>query len=151
MSNTSTSGWANAVVATTQLAFIPSSGRLTVGNTTQNTVITPNNFILAGVLTANSSNGTSGQVLTSSGASGNVYWSTVSGGGGGGGATLTANNTDTQTFYFPMSNTTSGSWSNAVVTTTLSFTPSTGTITSGGSIIPNLGLVQVLAQGWALP
>lgn len=55
-------------------------------------------------------------------------WGAIAGGGGGG-ATLIANTTDTQTFYLPMANTTSGTWSNAVVTNTkLYFVPSTGTL-----------------------
>lgn len=75
---------------------------------------------------ANGTLGTAGQVLTSN-ATG-VYWSTAAGGGGGG-STLVANNTDTQTFYIPMANTTSGTWSNAVVSTTkFYFVPSTGTL-----------------------
>jgi hypothetical protein len=37
---------------------------------------------VTGPVTANASTGTSGQVLTSNGATGSVYWSTVSGGGG---------------------------------------------------------------------
>ena len=41
------------------------------------------NVALSAALTANGSQGTAGQVLTSSG-SGNVYWSTATGGGGGG-------------------------------------------------------------------
>jgi hypothetical protein len=41
--------------------------------------------------------------------------------------TLTANNTDSQTFYIPLTNSTSGVWSNGVISTTkLYFTPSTG-------------------------
>jgi hypothetical protein len=55
---------------------------------------------------------------------GDQTWATVVGG-----AVLTANNTDTQTFYLPMANATSGSWSNGVVSTTkLFFVPSTGTL-----------------------
>ena len=73
-------------------------------------------------LVANSTTGTNGQVLTSNGSG--VYWSTA-----GGGATLTANNTDPQTFYLPMANATSGSWTNGVISTTkLYFVPSTGTL-----------------------
>lgn len=76
-------------------------------------------------LSANGSLGTTGQVLSSNGTS--VYWATPSGGG----ATLTANNTDTQTFYIPMANTTSGTWSNAVVSTTkMYFVPSSGTLSA---------------------
>lgn len=55
---------------------------------------------------------------------GDQTWSTIVGG-----AVLTANNTDTQTYFFPMANTTSGSWSNGVVANTkLYFVPSTGTL-----------------------
>jgi len=75
-------------------------------------------------ISANGSLGTSGQVLASNGTA--TYWSTVSGG-----ASLTANNTNTQTFYFPMANTISGSWSNGVVANTkLYFVPSTGTLSA---------------------
>ena len=56
---------------------------------------------------------------------GNGVWSTVSSG-----ATLVANTTDPQTFYFPMTNSTSGAWTNGVVDTTLTFVPSTGTLTT---------------------
>ena len=71
---------------------------------------------------ANGTFGTAGQVLSSNGTG--VYWVTASGG-----ASITANNTDTQTFYIPMANITSGSWSNGVVSTTkLYFVPSTGTL-----------------------
>mgnify|MGYP007071602929 CR=1 FL=1 len=77
---------------------------------------------ITGGIQANGSLGTSGQALFSN--STGVYWSDVVGG-----AIITANNTDTQTFYLPMANTTSGSWSNGVVSTTkLYFVPSTGTL-----------------------
>ena len=73
---------------------------------------------------ANGGLGTAGQVLASNGSS--IYWSTVSGG-----ASLTANNTSTATFFIPMANTTSGSWSNGVVANTkLYFVPSTGTLSA---------------------
>ncbi len=54
------------------------STALKVGNTT----ITTTNTVLGGTLAANGGIGTSGQVLTS-GAAGNVYWSTVAAGSGG--------------------------------------------------------------------
>ena len=41
-----------------------------------------NGISFSNTITANGSNGSAGQVLTSSGATGNVYWSTASGGGG---------------------------------------------------------------------
>lgn len=92
------------------------SGNLTIASTGE-LIVTAG----AGIV-ANGSFGTAGQVLTSNATS--IYWSTVSGG-----ATLTANNTDSQTFYIPMANATSGSWSNGVISTTkLYFVPSTGTL-----------------------
>ena len=123
---------ANVVLSTTQI---------NVGNSTQNTTISSNNIALNGTLTANASNGSAGQVLTSSGA-GNVYWSTVSAGGGANGTSvaLVANTSDTQTFYFPMSNVTSGSWANGVMDTTdLYYVPSTGMFS-----VPSISLTGVL-------
>ena len=122
---------ANVVLSTTQIS---------VGNSTQNTTISSNNIALNGTLTANASNGSAGQVLTSSGA-GNVYWSTVSGGGANGtSVALVANTSDTQTFYFPMSNVTSGSWANGVMDTTdLYYVPSTGMFS-----VPSISLTGVL-------
>lgn len=80
---------------------------------------------LPGSITANSATGSAGQVLTSGGASANIYWATPTG------ATLTANSTDSQTFYIPMSNASTGAWSNAVVSTTkMYFVPSTGTLSA---------------------
>ena len=71
-------------------------------------------------LQANGGIGTSGQVLTSNGTT--IYWA-------GAGVAVTANNTDTQTFFIPMSNSTTGTWSNGVVSNTkLYFVPSTGTL-----------------------
>lgn len=103
--NTTITGFAN-VTSTLQVA-----ANVVLGTTT---------------ITANGGVGSAGAVLTSGGA-GNVYWAAASGGG----ATLTANTTDTQTFYLPMANTTSGSWSNAVVSSTnLYFVPSTGRLSA---------------------
>lgn len=109
--NTTITGYAN-VSSTLQVTGITTlNANIVLGTTT---------------ITANGSVGSAGAVLTS-GATGNVYWASASGGG----ATLTANSTDTQTFYLPMSNATSGSWSNAVVSTSkLYFVPSTGTLNS---------------------
>jgi hypothetical protein len=73
-------------------------------------------------LQANGGIGTAGQALFSNGTT--TYWANIVAG-----ATLIANTTDTQSFYFPMANTTSGTWSNAVVSNTkLYFVPSTGTL-----------------------
>jgi len=104
------------------------SALITVGSNLDS--LSVNSISLTGRITANSSNGTAGQVLASGG-SGNVYWATVAGGGGGGSSVeLTANTTDTQSFFFPMSNTTSGAWTNAVVDSTdLSYIPSSGLLT----------------------
>lgn len=52
--------------------------------------ISVNNFVITGTFTANSSNGSAGQVLTTNGTG--VYWSTVTGGGGGGGSVGVAGN-----------------------------------------------------------
>jgi hypothetical protein len=99
----------NGTLATNERVRIASNATIVIANGT--------------ALIANGTAGTSGQVLTSNGVG--LYWATASGGG----STLTANSTDTQTFYLPMSNTSSGSWSNAVVSTTkLYFVPSTGTL-----------------------
>ena len=54
-------------------------GNVQIGATTSTTTVS-GNVIISKTLTANGGVGTAGQVLTS-GASGNVYWSTVSGGG----------------------------------------------------------------------
>ena len=115
---------------TTTNVFITQT-QVSVGNNTQNTQVNANNILISGTITANGGNGTSTYVLTSAGASGNVYWAAPSGGGGGTTVTLVANNTDTQTFYLPMSNATSGAWSNGVVATNeLFFVPSSGVLTS---------------------
>lgn len=101
-------------------------------NTTVYTTINATSINTLSIV-ANGGIGTNGQVLTSNGAG--MYWGTA---GGGSGATLTANNTDTQTFYLPMANTTSGSWTNAVVSSTkLTFVPSTGVLTTPSINIQN--------------
>jgi hypothetical protein len=60
---------------------------LQIGNTTVNTYINTTSIAVKAIY-ANTSNGTSGQVLTSNGTG--VYWSTVSGGGGASLSTNTA-------------------------------------------------------------
>lgn len=100
--------------------------------TSSNTVSFTGNVSITSLL-ANGSLGSAGQVLTTNGS--NTYWSTVSANGGGGGngvsIALTANNTDTATYYFPLSNSASGTWSNGVVANTkLYFVPSTGTLSA---------------------
>ena len=130
--NTTNSGNA-AYIAAGELAINLTDGKaftsngsslITIGSNLSS--LSVNSISLTGQLTVNSAVGSAGQVLTSGGA-GNVYWSTVTGGGGGSSVELTANTTDTQTFFFPMSNTSSGAWTNAVVDSTdLSYIPSSG-------------------------
>lgn len=84
---------------------------------------------LGGTINVGGSPGTAGQVLTSNGTGQAPYWSSSSGAS----VALNANTTDTQTFYLPMANTTTGSWTNGVVATTkMSFVPSTGVLTVTG-------------------
>jgi hypothetical protein len=95
---------------------------ISIGNSTVSGVLNSTALAVQGIY-ANGSLGANGQLLFSNGTG--LYWAS------GGGATLTANNTDTQTYYFPMSNTVSGAWSNGVVSNTqLYFVPSTGTLNS---------------------
>ena len=69
-------------------------------------------------LSANGSYGSAGQSLLSNGSA--TYWATA-------GATLNANNSDTQTYYIGLANSSTGAWTNAVVSTTkLYYVPSTG-------------------------
>ena len=90
--------------------------------------VTFNNTVFLNALSANGSLGIAGQVLTSNGS--DTYWSNVSGGSGTS-INLTANNSDSATYYFPMSNISSGTWSNGVVSDTqLYFVPSTGTLSA---------------------
>ena len=103
-----TTGVVNGISITVGTSFIANTSRLVIGT--------------AVGLQANGGIGTAGQALFSNGTT--TYWANVAGG-----ATLVANTTDTQTFYFPMANTTSGTWANGVVSNTkLYFVPSTGTL-----------------------
>ena len=80
-------------------------------------------------VSANGSLGTAGQVLTSNGS--DTYWSTVTANGGGTSINLSANTTDTATYYFPLSNSASGTWANGVIANTkLYFVPATGTLSA---------------------
>jgi hypothetical protein len=111
---------------TTDKKLFSSNGSLVfeLGSNLTNLTVSAN--LTVNAIIANGSIGVSGQVLSSNGSG--VYWANTATGGGGG-ATLTANNTDSQTFFLPMTNTSSGTWSNAVVSTTkLNFVPSTGTL-----------------------
>ena len=90
-------------------------------------------------LQASGSTGTAGQLLTSDGS--NSSWSTLGGNTGASGqyltsngygsywstpgATLTSNNLSSDTFFFPMSNSASGAWTNNVVSPNISYAPST--------------------------
>lgn len=89
-------------------------------------------------LQASGSTGTAGQLLTSDGS--NSIWSTLGGNTGASGqyltsngygsywstpgATLTSNNLSSDTFFFPMSNSASGAWTNNVVSPNISYAPS---------------------------
>lgn len=105
------------------------------GNATFNSVSTFNGnatfdetMFINGV-SANGSLGTAGQVLTSNGS--DTYWSTVTANGGGTSINLSANTTDTATYYFPLSNSASGTWANGVIANTkLYFVPATGTLSA---------------------
>lgn len=104
-------------------SYFVANGNLGVGNSAPaHKLRVDGDISLSGGVHANGSLGTASQVLFSNGTG--VYWANVVGG-----AILTANNTDSQTFYLPMANATSGSWSNGVVSNTkLYFVPSTGTL-----------------------
>lgn len=105
-------------------AYFLSNGNFGIANTTAIYKLSvQGDAAISGGIYANGTFGTSGQVLYSNGTG--IYWSNTSGGG----ATLTSNNSSSQTYYLPMANTTSGSWSNGVVSDTkLYFVPYTGTL-----------------------
>lgn len=100
-----------------------------VGNSTVFSIIQSNSMRVGGSLVANGGYGSAGHVLTSGGTSGHAYWAPASGSG----ASLTANNTDTQTYYVPMSFLSSGAWANAVVPTVVTYVPSTRTLSLSAS------------------
>lgn len=94
---------------------------------TSGNVVFTGNVEINGLI-ANGTLGSPGQVLTTNGS--NTYWSTVVGGNGTSIA-LSANTTDTATYYFPMSNSSSGTWANGIVANTrLHFIPATGTLSA---------------------
>ena len=101
-----------------------------------------------GTLTANGSSGTFGQILASNGTG--LYWTSNPPGVA---IPLTQNNNSTSTWYFPMSNSATGSWSSAAVADgKLSFIPSTGTLTVGiantaKAIIANAVITAIFANG----
>ena len=134
-------------------SYVNTSGAYTItGMQTYSNGITFSNTI-----TANGSNGTAGQVLTSSGATGNVYWSTVSGGAGGftNGQSITVNNfTVTGAFTANSSNGFSGqvltSNGTAVYWSTVTGTGTVTSVATGdgmtGGPITSSGTVSVLAN-----
>ena len=65
-----------------------------------------NGITFSNTITANGSNGTAGQVLTSSGVTGNVYWSTISAGGVNTAAQYTWSNLNTYTANLHIGNST---------------------------------------------
>jgi hypothetical protein len=90
LANYQTTAGLSANVATltannaTNLDGVPAASYVnTSGSYTITGMLTYSNGItFSNTITANGSNGTAGQVLTSSGDTGNVYWATASGGGG---------------------------------------------------------------------
>lgn len=107
------------------------TGNLTISNTVSvtgnitfsNATTFSGNVTFSNNIIANGSVGTNGQVLTSNGTT--VYWASA---GGGTSIAITANNTDTATYYLPMSNSSTGTWANGVVSNTLYYVPATGTL-----------------------
>ena len=101
-----------------------------------------------GALSANGSVGTGGQILASNGTG--LYWTSNPPGIA---IPLTQNNNSTSTWYFPMSNSASGSWSEAAVADAkLSFVPTTGTLTvtianTSKAIIANAVITSIFANG----
>ena len=101
-----------------------------------------------GALAANGSVGTFGQILASNGTG--LYWTSNPPGVA---IPLTQNNNSTSTWYFPMSNSATGSWSEAAVADgKLSFVPSTGVLTVGiantsKAIIANAVITAIFANG----
>ena len=89
LDSTSSPTFAGMSLNGTALPF--TDGTFDLGSTTKKWRFVYTDGLVAGGLTYPTSNGTSGQVLTSNG-SGGVTWSTVSGGGGGGATTLNALN-----------------------------------------------------------
>jgi len=112
-----------------------------IGSTTANTSRFSNTTVdkaHISSLSANGSFGQSGQVLTSNGTG--VYWTSNILGAG---LVLAQNNTSTSTWYLPMTNAISGTWSNAVVSDNkLSFVPSTGTLTTSAANITKASIAN---------
>ena len=99
------------------------AGLISVGNTTVNTFINTTSIAVKSLF-ANSSNGTSGQVLTSNGTG--IYWATAAGG-----VTLANDTANNATRYIIFANATSGSVTTAFTHSTgLLFNPSTGTLSA---------------------
>jgi hypothetical protein len=120
-SNTSYT-WGNTQTFQKSITF---SNNISVsGNVSSNGNLTVSgNVSISKTLSANGSTGTNGHVLISSG-SGNAYWGTAS-------LPLTSNSSSSSDFYFPMSSSATGLWSNGVVANNkLYFIPSTGTLTA---------------------
>ena len=101
-----------------------------------------------GALAANGSVGTSGQILASNG--NGLYWTSNPPGVA---IPLIQNNNSTSTWYFPMSNSATGSWSEAAVSDgKLSFIPTTGTLTvsianTAKALIANAVITAIFANG----
>lgn len=98
-------------------------GQYVTVNTSAASINVAANLVVSGI-SANGGFGTAGQALFTN--STGTYWGNVATSGG---PTLVANTTDANTFYIPLSNSTSGNWTNGVISSTkLYFIPSTGTL-----------------------
>ena len=123
--------YSNAVAVANQLASNAYSNAVSVANQ-----LASNAYSNAIAIAANATNLTSGTVAPARLGSGTANSTTVLYGNSTwapivSGATLVANTTDTQTFYIPMSNSTTGAWTNGVIATSMTYVPDSSTLTVG--------------------
>jgi len=110
------------VVNTSNVFFSNTNVQFTNSPLSGNITFTSNTIYSGSVIISNGSFGTNGDVLYSNGSG--MYWSSIPSATG---VSITANNTSVSTFYLPMSESTTGAWSNAIVSSSkLYFVPSTG-------------------------
>ena len=114
------------------LLSIDETGIVTInGQLVANQAVT--NQLTVNTVIANGSIGSAGQFLTANG-TGGTYWYTLDQG-----VSISKDNTSTDKYYLPMSNTSTGLWSNAVIADArLSFVPSTGTLTANQGAFTNI-------------
>lgn len=111
--------WLNAHSFANTFTLTGSSLNVSTGNAIINSI-----SYFTKSISANGSFGTNGFVLTTTGSSSsNAYWNRPF-------IFLTANTTAANIFYLPISNSSSGNWSNGVVDTNLTYVPSTGTLSA---------------------